>query len=103
MEKGELIYTIEDALLDVLDGNTDRIVETMLDAVAKALQRDTRSPHLTAGEYDLLFADAANAARESLRGYWEIDTENAAQDIAEAVIEAASDQNDTNERREKVS
>jgi hypothetical protein len=81
-----LIYDVDD------EGDTDGVVETVFDGVVNALKPDVPFPRLTRADYELLFADVAEEARETLPPYWKINTELAAVALAEAVIDEVNEE-----------
>jgi hypothetical protein len=106
MTRSELLATIEEALIyDVFDeSDTDAIVESIFHGVVEVLRHNARFPRLTRTAYELLFADLAQEARETLRPYWRVNTKHAAEVIADAVIDAVPDEvdveDDSDEHRE---
>jgi hypothetical protein len=93
MTRSDLKSVIEEALrFEVFDrGDTDQVIATIFAGVAKVLERDARFPRLTGTDLDLLFADVINEAHQLLRPYQVIDDEDAAEVIAEAVIDAMAE------------
>jgi hypothetical protein len=89
MEHDKLVRAIERALVhDVRDeGDTDAVVDHLLEAIRKTLERNPPFPRLCYHEFELLFADVAAEARRLLSGYVLLDWEDTAKVIADAVIE----------------
>jgi hypothetical protein len=85
-----LQQVIEAALdFDVIDfGDSYGVVDTIFNGIDRILQQ--RLPHLSLLERDLLLADIRRNAEQALAPYVNLDSRQAAEAIANAVIEHAN-------------